>query len=339
MKQVMDASPPASPHPPAPRLTGPEKAAVLLAALGEEQSARLLKQLSQEEIQVVSHAMAAMPVVGAPQIQEVLLECEGAVADAQFPIRGGVEFAKHLLTSTFGSDTAGRILERLPGQAIRETAHFKSIQRAEPRQLAKILESEHPQTVAIILSRLSTPHAAGLLSELPPALRADVALRMASLEHISPDVTQKIVAIIGKKLTTFGQLKRESFGGVRAVADVLNQIDAVACKDILEVIDEQEPAMADAIRHLMFVFDDLMLVDANGMKELVGRLARRAGVELELDEAVAAGKGLARSGVAVSVEVRLAVALVGDVVDLITDDDLLEAVALVAGEHDDEVQE
>lgn len=256
-------------------LSGSHKAAILLASLGEELSADILKQLSREEVQQISHALASTPAVKSDQKHAVLQECDEIITGDRLPQRVGVDFAKQLLTSAFGADAAGRILEKIPGSAIRDSVPFRSIQRAEPEQLAKILEAEHPQTIAIVLSRLTSAHAAALLHSLSPQIRVDVALRMASLEQISPDVIQKIVTIIGKKLTAFGQLKRESFGGVRAVADVLNQMDGAYSKEILDAIEAEDTNLAESIRHLMFVFEDLLLIDANGMKEIVGRLDRK----------------------------------------------------------------
>jgi flagellar motor switch protein FliG len=256
-------------------LSGAHRSAILLAALGEDLSASILKQLSREEVQQISHALASTSTIKSGLKYEVLRECDTIIMENRLPQRLGVDFAKQMLTSAFGADTAGRILEKLPGSAIRDSVPFRSIQRAEPEQLAKILEPEHPQTIAIVLSRLSSTNAAALLHSLSPSIRVDVALRMASLEQISPDVIHKIVTIIGKKLTAFGQLKRESFGGVRAVADVLNQMDGLNSKEILDAIDEQDTNLAEAIRHLMFVFEDLLLIDVNGMKELVGRLDRK----------------------------------------------------------------
>lgn len=275
MKQIQTLDAPVVPAGSRHGVSGAQKAAVLLAALGEDLSSQLLKQLAKEEVQLVSLAMASLPVIPAEQTRAVLLECEQLTLERRFQLRGGVDFAKNLLTNTFGTETAGRILERLPITAIRESSHFRTIQKAEPQQLAKILEAEHPQTIAIVLSRLTNTSAANLLRAMSPQVRSDVTLRMASLEHISPDVIQKIVTIIGKKLNAFGQLKRESFGGVRAVADVLNQLDAASAKEILESIEAQDPKLAESVRQLMFVFEDLLLIDSNGMKEVVSRVDRK----------------------------------------------------------------
>ena len=145
-----------------------------------------------------------------------------------------------------------------------EMASFDALQKADPQQLAKFIHNEHPQTIALILSHLNASQAAGLLISLPPELRADVALRMAHLDQISPEIISKIAAIIGQKLKALGELSRESYGGVRAVSEMFNRLDSGTSKEILEDIEQNDPKLVETIRHLMFVFEDLLLIEPGG---------------------------------------------------------------------------
>jgi flagellar motor switch protein FliG len=156
-----------------------------------------------------------------------------------------------------------------------DAANFDALQKADPQQLAKFIHNEHPQTIALVLSHLNPSQAAGLLFSLPNDLRADVALRMANLDQISPDIISKIASIIGQKLKALGEMSRESYGGVRAVAEMFNRLDSSCSKDILENIESSDPTLAETIRHLMFVFEDLLLIDQNGIKEILGRIDRK----------------------------------------------------------------
>jgi flagellar motor switch protein FliG len=156
-----------------------------------------------------------------------------------------------------------------------EITTFDALQKADPQQLAKFIHSEHPQMVALILSHLSASQAAALLVSLPAELRADVAVRMASLDQISPEIISKVASIIGQKLKALGEFSRESCGGVRAVSEMFNRLDSSTSKEILDKIDQQDASLAETIRHLMFVFEDLLLIDGNGIKEVLSRVDRK----------------------------------------------------------------
>jgi flagellar motor switch protein FliG len=156
-----------------------------------------------------------------------------------------------------------------------EIASFDTLQRADPQQLAKFIHNEHPQTIALVLSHLNASQAAGLLISLPTELRADVALRMAGLDQISPEIISKIASIIGEKLKALGELSRESYGGVRAVSEMFNRLDSATSKEILESIEQNDPNLVATIRHLMFVFEDLLLLSQDAIKEVLAKVDRK----------------------------------------------------------------
>jgi flagellar motor switch protein FliG len=256
-------------------LTGAQKAAALLIVLGDEVSARILKQLDEEEVQRVSRELARLSSISPEQSEAVLDEFYQMSVAHGFVLKGGMDYARKVLMNAFGPDMAKRMLDRLVKALGNEVASFDALQKADPQQLAKFIHSEHPQMIALILSHLNPSQAAALLSSLPAGMRADVALRMASLDQISPEIISKVAAVIGQKLKVLGEFSRESYGGVRAVAEVFNRLDSVTGKEMLDKIEQQEPNLAETIRHLMFVFEDLLLVDNGGMKEVVGRVDRK----------------------------------------------------------------
>ena len=156
-----------------------------------------------------------------------------------------------------------------------EYAHLDALQKADPQQLARFIHNEHPQTIALVLSHLNAASAASLLSSLPAELRPEVALRMASLDEITPEIVNKIAKVIGEKLQVVGQLSRESYGGVRAIAEIFNQLDSGTSQEILSVIETQNANLVETIRQLMFVFEDLVSVDVNQLKEILSRVDRK----------------------------------------------------------------
>jgi flagellar motor switch protein FliG len=256
-------------------LPGLRKAAMLLVVLGEQSAAELLQQLSEEDVQRVSKEVARITAISSEQAESVLTEFNHLSTAGDYVARGGIDFARKLLMRAFNPEQAKRLLDRLTKALGAEAASFDAIQKADPQQLAKFIHNEHPQTIALVLSHLNSSQAAALLLSLPAGLRSDVSLRMASLDRISPDIILKIAAVIGQKLKALGEFSRESYGGVRAVAEVLNRLDSASSRDILDHIEQQDTNVAQTIRHLMFVFEDLLLIDPLGLKEVLAKVDRK----------------------------------------------------------------
>jgi flagellar motor switch protein FliG len=251
------------------------KAAVLLVILGEQASADIVQHLSEDDVQLVSREVAKITAISADQAEFVLNEFHQISMAGAYVARGGVEYARKLLTRAFSPETAKRQLDRLAKAMGNEAASFDAIQKADPQQLAKFIHNEHPQTIALVLSHLNPSQAAALLTSLPANLRSDVALRMASLDQISPEIILKIAGVIGQKLMALGEFSRESYGGVRAVAEMLNRLDSASSHEILDDIQQQDTNLVETIRHLMFVFEDLLLIDLTGLKEVLAKIDRK----------------------------------------------------------------
>jgi flagellar motor switch protein FliG len=258
----------------APVLTGIQKAAILLISVGDHVSAELLKRLGDDEVQAVTAAIASLPAISREQAEAVLEEFRSATSHSGQG-HGGVDFAKRILTSAFGAEGSKRHVERLPKAAGRSSDAGQRLQKLDPQLLARFVESEHPQTIALVLAHLSAGQSAAVLRSMPADLRGEVTIRLASLDQISPVVMNKISAVISRKLQTLGEVKRESSGGLRAVAEIFNQLDGEMSNEILAQVGERDAALVESIRQKMFVFDDLMMIDANGIKELLGRADRK----------------------------------------------------------------
>ena len=185
-------------------LPGIRKAAILLVILGEQISGEILKQMDEEEVQMLGREVARVVSIGNDQAEEILEEFYQMSLAREYVLKGGIDYAKKMLVNAFGAEHAKKMVDRLVKTLGSETASFDTLQKADPQQLAKFIHNEHPQTIALILSHLNASQAAGLLISLPPELRADVALRMANLDQISPEIISKIAAIIGQKLKALG---------------------------------------------------------------------------------------------------------------------------------------
>jgi flagellar motor switch protein FliG len=256
-------------------IPGIRKAAIVMLLVGEELSSEVFKHLSEEEIEALSKEMAALGPVPSQLGEKVLDEFHQTSVAADYITRGDIDYARRVLNRTLGADSARRIMDRVL-RSFQSTAGFTSLEKADPQQLSKFILGEHPQTIALILAHLNSSNAAQLVTLLPDALRVDVLSRMASLEDISPDVISRISSVIETRLKSLGGVAREQHGGVRAVAELFNRLERTVSGPVLEAIEAKRPELAVSIRNLMFVFDDLVHVDDNGMREIVQRADKKS---------------------------------------------------------------
>ena len=259
----------------APVLPGIRKAAILLITLGEQTSAEILKQMDEEEVQLIGREVARISSITSEQAESLLEEFYQMAVAHDYVLKGGIDYARKVLISAFGPEHAKKMLDRLVKALGSEAATFDALQKADPQQVAKFIHNEHPQTIALVLSHLNPSQAAGLLISLPPEMRSDVALRMANLDQISPEIISKIAGIIGQKLKALGEFSREAYGGVRAVSEMFNRLDSTTSKEVLEAMEQSHPTLVETIRHLMFVFEDLLLLGPEAVKEVLAKVDRK----------------------------------------------------------------
>lgn len=264
-----------STHTPPATLTGIRKAAIIIMALGEEGTAKVFKFLQEEEIERLAREVALLGTVPADTNLSVLDEFQQMAEATEYVTQGGVDHARRLLAKSLGPDVSRRIIERVV-KSFSQSAGFQTLEKANPQQLSKFILSEHPQTIALILAHLNSGSAAQIIQQLPDELRADVLMRMASIEDISPDVISRISSVIDQRLKSLGGPKREQHGGVRSVAELFNRLDRSISQSALERIEAQSPEMAVSIRNLMFVFDDLKNIEENGIREIINRADKKA---------------------------------------------------------------
>jgi flagellar motor switch protein FliG len=188
-------------------------------------------------------------------------------------IQGGYDLARRLLVKAVGDTEADIILQRL--SKTRELNPVESLQRADPQKLAKFLEGEHPQTIALILGQLGDRQASALLMNLPTDTRADAVKRLANLRRFSPEMAEKVSKILSQRLKAVGENGKRAYSGFQSVADIMNCIDTTVAQEILEGIENEEPTLAISIRDLMFTFEDLLQVGESQIRELTGSIDKK----------------------------------------------------------------
>jgi len=255
-------------------LNGVRKAAVVALAVGEEISASIFKHLTEDEIERIAREVAALGHVAPELGNPVLEEFHHMWKAAEHLNRGGLDYARKLLVGALGPQAGNQMLDRVI-KSFQSSMAFGAFERADPQQLSKFILSEHPQTIALILAHQKPGQAAVLLNSLPDDLRVEVVTRMANLEEIAPDVISRISHVIEQRLKSLGVTTHESYGGVRAVAELLNRLDRSISQPVLEAVEAQSPDLAVSIRNLMFVFDDLLHVDDTAIREIVQRADKK----------------------------------------------------------------
>jgi flagellar motor switch protein FliG len=254
---------------------GLQKAAILLVLLGEESASHIYRNLPEVDVERLTRRIAELEHFKPETAMAVLEEYHQLTVTQGYLAEGGPDYAQKLLVKAFGEGGAKRLLEQVSMAVEQNAVHLESLQEADPQQLAKFLEVEHPQTIALILAHLHARQASTLLLRLPEEVRAETVKRLAQLRQFSPEVAQKVALALNKHLESLGEQGRRAYAGFKGAADLLNQLDPIKSKGILEIIEKDDPKMALAIRNLMFTFEDLLGVPQAGIRELLGQLDKK----------------------------------------------------------------
>ena len=250
-------------------LTGLKKAAILLITLGEELSSQVLGFLDDDEVQDISKEIALTKVVAPEASDKIIEEFYNMFLAKKFISKGGLDYAKSVLTKSLGPERARKIIDRLT-KLLEQSSGFDFLTRIDPKQLAKFIQSEHPQTIALILAHLDPSQAAESMAELPEDLKADVAVRIANLQDISPSVVKTMAKVLEERFESMSSYNVE-VGGVKSVAEIFNRMDRTTGKATLERLEKEAPELVASIRDMMFVFDDIKNLGQEGIQEILKR--------------------------------------------------------------------
>ncbi len=252
-------------------LTGQEKIAVLLLAMGDKFTSDVFKRMDRHEIAGISKAIVNLAPVPKDVVEEIMREFHTALVEGVDMISGGSDILKRLLIKNVDSETAKYIMDTLNLNT--GPAPFRELESVSPRLLSQILRNEHPQTLALILGHLHSDQAANLLVNLPAGVRAEVLLRLANLEAVPADMLMEVDKVLQSQLIAMGGKEGKKVGGTQAVAEILNAVDRATEEEVLSEIEEDSAQLAEDIRNLMFVFNDCLSLDDKSMRETLKEIS------------------------------------------------------------------
>ncbi|MEG2441002.1 MAG: flagellar motor switch protein FliG [Acetivibrio sp.] len=251
----------------AEELTGVQKAAVLLIALGPEKSANIFKHLKEDEIETLTLEIANTRSISSTIKDAVLDEFYEVCLAQQYIAEGGVGYATDLLQKALGEEKAKEVIGKLTASL--QVRPFEFVRKTDATQLLNFIQDEHPQTIALILSYLSSAQASQIISALSPDKQTDVAKRIAQMDRTSPDVIKEVERVLEQKLASLVNQDYTIVGGVDSIVEILNTVDRGTEKHIMETLEIDEPELADEIRRKMFVFEDILSLDDKSIQRVL----------------------------------------------------------------------
>jgi flagellar motor switch protein FliG len=256
-------------------LSGTRKAAILMTMLTEEAAASVFHHLTEEDLQGLTQEIARLGNVPKDISQKVLQEYQQMATAQEQLTAGGRDVATRMLVKAFGETGAQAMVQRLVRSQEMNSSRVESLQKIDPKQLARFLDGEHPQTIALILGHLETKQASALLMCLPHPVRAESVRRLANLRQFSPAMAEKVATVLNRRLRSVGDQKKKTYSGFQSVADLMNNIDATTSGEILETIEAEQPTLAVSIRDLMFTFEDFLEVSEVQLRALTGAVDKK----------------------------------------------------------------
>lgn len=248
-------------------LRGKQKAAILLVGLGPKVATQVLRKLSDRQIEDVTKQIADIGFVDEHQKKDVFTEFREEIIRHGAMTEGGMAYLKEVLEKAVGPHKASDLLEKIV--ADKESVPFDFIREIDPSQIFNFIQNEHPQTIALVLSYMRPDQAAIILSELPHDKQVEVVRRIATMDQTAPDVVKEIERMLQRKIASVSNEEFSVAGGVKSVAEVLNRADRTTEKSILESLEENAPEIADEVKKLMFVFEDIIMVDDRGIQSIL----------------------------------------------------------------------
>jgi flagellar motor switch protein FliG len=247
--------------------SGVERAAILLLTLGEQEAAQVLKHMGAREVQKVGSAMTRLTGVSRDEVTSVLSDFS-SVVESETSVGVGVDdFLRKVLVDALGQDKAASVIERI--NLGPTSKGLEALKWMDPRSVAELIRHEHPQIISIVLAYLDSDQSAEILAELPAGLRADVVMRIATLDGVQPSALSELDDIMEKQFAGKSTGKTSSLGGAKAAADIVNFLDASVESAVMEQISRADEALGGKIQDLIFVFDNLIDIDDRGMQELL----------------------------------------------------------------------
>jgi len=249
------------------KLTGKRKAAVLMAALGKDSAAEIFKFLSEAEVESVTMELANLNKIDNEMIDSVYADFHEIGVAQRFITQGGVDFAKSILEEALGEARAEEVVQRL--STFLQVSPFDFVRHTDPQAISNFIINEHPQTIALVIAYLDSGQASVLMEALDPEKQAEVARRLALLDRTSPEVIREIERVMEKNLSAILSQEFSSAGGVGSLVDILNKVDRGTEKAILEALADRDPELAEKVKNLMFIFEDITHLDDRSVQQVL----------------------------------------------------------------------
>lgn len=246
-------------------LTPAKKIALVMASMGAENASNIYKHLSDSEVEEISVELARLEYHSVDEVEEVLNEFYELCLTQKVVAEGGYDYARTVLEKAFGEEAASNLLNRITKQL--KTKSFDFVRKADYKNLLAIVQNEHPQTIALILSYARTDQASAILSELPKEKRVEVVERIANMDRASPEVVKAIEESLEKKFASLSTADSMEVGGINYVAEIMNNVDRATEKYIFDELSARDQKLADLIKQKMFVFEDIVKLDSQAIQE------------------------------------------------------------------------
>ena len=248
-------------------LSGKERSAILMVALGNEVAANIYKQLDDATIEIVTLEIANLRKVTPEMRLDVLKEAQEMLLAREYMARGGVDYARDILERALGPERAQSLLSRITASL--QVRPFDFMRHTDPQQLLGFIQSEHPQTIALILSYLEPEQAAQVIGGLAASLQAEVAKRIARMDRITPEVLREVERVLERKLSTVMGQDFTLAGGIDAIVNIINNADRATERNIMEHLEENDPELAEEIKRRLFVFEDIIKMDDRSLQRVL----------------------------------------------------------------------
>ena len=248
-------------------LTGRQKAAIFLVAIGSDVASDVMKHLREDEVETLTFEIARLDTIDADFKDQVLEEFQELMQAQNFITTGGIDFARELLEKSLGSQKAIDIINRLTSSL--QVRPFDFIRRTDPAHLLNFVQQEYTQTISLIIAYLEPQKAATILQNLPAEIQPEVSKRLATMDRTSPEVLREVERVLEKKLSTLSSEDYTAAGGVDSIVEILNLVDRSSEKAIIETLEEDDPELAEEIKKRMFVFEDIVMLDDRAIQKVL----------------------------------------------------------------------
>ncbi len=252
---------------PSASVRGLTKVSIFLLAVGPQTAGLILKHMDRDTVEDITREIASLGTITAERQKAIIEEFYTVVLARQYASEGGLPYARMVLEQALPKDEAGRVMQQIEHSVHQQP--FSFLQKAESENLLTFMQDEHPQTIALILSHLPSSKGSEILSGLPPAKQLEVVTRVANMEQTNPEVIQEVEKGLEQRLSGVMMQQFQKVGGVEAVAEMLNLSDRATEKGILESLEAEDPELVEQIRRLMFVFEDILLIDDKGIQSVL----------------------------------------------------------------------